>query len=447
MVIQQQPFPPSPQHDHASGSGKAARAGRTGSIEGDDQATAIRATEPDKPDGTDGANGTGDPNGAGPTGNGRDARRGNGRDSGVEMKYNTHPPPDTPFLYGFRYVLRYDDSEEELDQVPLTLEDVLHPELEDKVSQNDRHALFCHYLYATLRAHLRHDPSVVVMQDVPINWGVEEMKDHCPDVSVLQGVHTRFPDGVFPIKKSGGAPLLFIEVTSKSTRILDVDSEKREKNKYRQYAQVNVPWYLIIDLAKWKDRSKPPPVMLYRLKEQQGEQQEQQEKAEAGEQEQVFPNQPDSLLDGQKEHNGRELAEGEGEGEGEGETAPSEVATELVGGEGYAFPPAEDQPADARATLPLSQYEEILPDKQGWLWVKPVGLYLAPYDKGKLLLAWYDKDGRVLLDYEELTVQWEWERERAERAEQERETEARTRAEAEARLRELEAELRRLRGQ
>ncbi len=178
---------------------------------------------------------------------------------------DNHPPADNPYLYGFRYVFYEKNGEEAWDRVPLTLDDVLHPQLEDKVSQSDTHYLFCHYLYTILKARFSNNPTTVVMHDVPLNWGLADMGDHCPDVSVFHSVHTHYPKGVFDVKGSGGEPLLLIEVTSPSTRILDVDNERRKENKYRHYARIEVPWYLIVDAAKWKDADVAPPLMLYRL--------------------------------------------------------------------------------------------------------------------------------------------------------------------------------------
>jgi hypothetical protein len=45
------------------------------------------------------------------------------------------PTPEDPFPYGWRYVTIQRNGEEELLQVPLTLDDVLHPEEEDFVIQ------------------------------------------------------------------------------------------------------------------------------------------------------------------------------------------------------------------------------------------------------------------------------------------------------------------------
>ncbi len=51
-----------------------------------------------------------------------------------------NPVDPDPFRYGWRYVRRtLPDGRETLDQVPLTLEDVLHPEEEDATPEDTIH--------------------------------------------------------------------------------------------------------------------------------------------------------------------------------------------------------------------------------------------------------------------------------------------------------------------
>jgi Uma2 family endonuclease len=261
------------------------------------------------------------------------------------------PPSDDPFYYGFRYVWVERDGKEELEQVPLTLEDVLHPHYEDHVNQNDTHFQLCNYLYNVLRWRAHHDPTTRVLHDVQINWGVEGMKDHCPDIALFVGVHTHFPRGIFKVADSGGRVALVIEVTSPNTRLLDVAGTTREKNKHRQYAIVGVPFYVVVDYARQRE-GEAMPIFAYRL---------------------------------------------------------------MPGG-GYALLEADDA---------------------GRVWLEPARMLLGPLDDW---VAWYDEEGRAIEDYTEMVEA------RAE-AEAQAEAEARARAEAEARLRELEAELRRLRGE
>ncbi len=52
------------------------------------------------------------------------------------------PPRNDPFRYGWRYVLRgtAPNGQELWDQVPLTLDDVLHPEVGDFIVNSTAHA-------------------------------------------------------------------------------------------------------------------------------------------------------------------------------------------------------------------------------------------------------------------------------------------------------------------
>src|SRR4051812_27662294 len=59
------------------------------------------------------------------------------------------PPPaqEDPFRFGWRFVKRQrPDGSEELVQVPLTLEDVLHPEEGDHIPEDDLHSVERRYL-------------------------------------------------------------------------------------------------------------------------------------------------------------------------------------------------------------------------------------------------------------------------------------------------------------
>ncbi len=167
---------------------------------------------------------------------------------------------ETPFYYGYRYVARTTNGTVAWEQVPLSPEDVLHPQLEDRVSQSKNHVLICHYLTMILRAVLAHIPGIEVLSDVPIDWGVPGVRDHSPDVSVLEKVFCPPFKGVYRLKKTGGRPLLVIEVTSDSTRHLDVASKNAlAQTKFKHYAIVGVLVYIIIDEARRKPGH--PPVI------------------------------------------------------------------------------------------------------------------------------------------------------------------------------------------
>lgn len=152
------------------------------------------------------------------------------------------PADDDPFRYGWRYVRRRrPDGTEELDQVPLTLEDVLHPEEEDFRVHTDGHNEDCMYLKAVLKARLRDRPDALVLSDCRVDWGVPGLRAHGPDVAVFFGVKRRRDWGTFYVAREGARPQLVVEVTSPETRSTDVE------NKVEHYYRAGIPYYIIAD--------------------------------------------------------------------------------------------------------------------------------------------------------------------------------------------------------
>ena len=175
--------------------------------------------------------------------------------------------PEDPFPYGWRYVTIQRNGETELLQVPLTLDDVLHPEEEDFVIQLDEHFVLCKYLYEVLNWWLRDEPQTVVLCDMLIDWNKEGIRPHAPDVAVLREVQNRPHLTSYRLRETGGSPMLVIEVTSARTRHLDVQG-LRTPNKFQHYARVGIPIYVIGDLAKVeRDEEEIVPLIAYRLNE------------------------------------------------------------------------------------------------------------------------------------------------------------------------------------
>jgi hypothetical protein len=100
--------------------------------------------------------------------------------------------PGDPFRYGWRYVAHERaDGSVTYEQVPLTLEDVLHPQEGDHIMQNEEHIDWCFYLYAALRHLLRRDPLAVVFQDMLFLWDVPGLQGHSPDTGNSQLLQRR----------------------------------------------------------------------------------------------------------------------------------------------------------------------------------------------------------------------------------------------------------------
>lgn len=150
-------------------------------------------------------------------------------------------PPD-PYRYGWRYVQRKgEDGAMLTEQVPLTLEDVLHPREGDQVTHSDAHQRRRRYLCDVLEAQLARDPTAVVLDDVRIAWDVPDLGPHGPDIAVIPGVRARRNWSTFDVAAEGVRPALIIEITSPETAALD------RSTKLDEYDLAGVPLYVIID--------------------------------------------------------------------------------------------------------------------------------------------------------------------------------------------------------
>lgn len=163
----------------------------------------------------------------------------------VESRQKREPTPqEDRWYYGWRYVKQTGpDGQVKMVQVPLTEEDVLHPQEDDFIVQNDDHTRDCHYLKTILDAHLADRPGVHVFYDHRMDWGVEGIEPHGPDFAVVEG----FPEdwdgqrGTFRLTEFGARTLLVIEVTSPTTRRGDLNQ------KVTEYYQAGIPYYAVVD--------------------------------------------------------------------------------------------------------------------------------------------------------------------------------------------------------
>jgi Uma2 family endonuclease len=83
----------------------------------------------------------------------------------------------------------------------------------------------------------------LVLSDMIVDWGVEEVRSHSPDVSVFEDVDTPpvRQQGTFHLAEAGGRCVLVIELVSPHTRDNDVERKRAE------YHQVGVPLYILVD--------------------------------------------------------------------------------------------------------------------------------------------------------------------------------------------------------
>ncbi len=154
------------------------------------------------------------------------------------------PPANDPYYYGWRYVeRRLPDGRVEVDQVGLTLEDVLHPQEDDVIPERPLHELERAYLSGVFRTRLPGLNNGLVLSDCLVDWGVEDVRNHSPDVSVFEDLRNP-PDlnkGIFYLADSGGRCVLVLELVSPHTRPNDVDHKPPE------YHRVGVPLYIVVD--------------------------------------------------------------------------------------------------------------------------------------------------------------------------------------------------------
>jgi colicin import membrane protein len=162
---------------------------------------------------------------------------------------NAPVDPMDPFAYGWRYVPREQPyGSTQLVQVPLTLEDVLHPQEEDFRVHTDSHNENCRYLKTVLKARLAGTPGAVVLSDCRVAWDAEGKYGHGPDITVIFDVWDTDRDwGTFNVVHEKTRPALIIEVTSPTTRSTDL------VNKAREYAAERVPQYVVADIEETAD--------------------------------------------------------------------------------------------------------------------------------------------------------------------------------------------------
>jgi Uma2 family endonuclease len=158
--------------------------------------------------------------------------------------------PEGEFGYRLEKRIRADGSVE-YEQVPFTVEDVLHPEPDDVFPVRPQHAIDCRYLVSVFRvraaAELASVPIIYVSDDHSVDWGVHGQRNTSPDVALFAGLRQEVSplEGTFDLKASGGRCLLVVEVVSPDRR-----RENDVVHKVREYHAAGVPLYVIVDQEK-----------------------------------------------------------------------------------------------------------------------------------------------------------------------------------------------------
>lgn len=153
------------------------------------------------------------------------------------------PPGGDPFRLGWRYVPRtLPDGRTTVDQVPLTVDDVLHPQEGDFRVHSEEHWKDCEYLSTVFKSRVASDPEALVLADHRVAWDDPGVRPHGPDVAVYFGVDERQrPGATFDVDAEGTRPGVIVEIVSPETRDNDVVV------KLAEYSRVGVECYVIVD--------------------------------------------------------------------------------------------------------------------------------------------------------------------------------------------------------
>jgi hypothetical protein len=148
--------------------------------------------------------------------------------------------------YGYRDVPRtLPDGTTIWERVALTLEDLLHPEMNDHPMLSTAHVRDCVHLFNTARMLFAGIPGLLVLSDTGIFWDVAGLGHHAPDLALIFGVGDPERNrSTFDVSAEGVRPTLLLEVVSPSWRNNDVVT------KVAHYHLARVPYYLIVDREK-----------------------------------------------------------------------------------------------------------------------------------------------------------------------------------------------------
>lgn len=166
----------------------------------------------------------------------------------IDTRHDAQNPPAAldPFRIGYRYVPAVGpDGRERPVMVPLTEEDFLHPQEEDRFVANELHWVSMAYVRHAIEFVHRGRPGVRVFADHRIDWQVSGLLPHGPDVVAFENFWSDWDPsrGTLPVVDFDARVMAVLEVTSPETR--RVDFEK----KFQEFFDAGIPYYVILDVA------------------------------------------------------------------------------------------------------------------------------------------------------------------------------------------------------
>jgi Uma2 family endonuclease len=152
-------------------------------------------------------------------------------------------PKADPFPYGWRPKYVHLPSGEVIEeQIPLTPEDLLDPQLGDVVPQSGEHFDYAHSTAQVLRDRYSSQPDVYVAGDMKMLWGIPGLEEPAPDVAVIPRYRPReTPPSSFDVLAEGTRPCLVLEVVSPDL------AENDYVKKVEIYQQAGIPEYVLLD--------------------------------------------------------------------------------------------------------------------------------------------------------------------------------------------------------
>ena len=166
----------------------------------------------------------------------------------IETRHDAQDPPAAldPVRIGYRSVPTVGpDGRERTETVPLTEEDFLHPQEEDRQMLNALHTETVHYLRHAIGFANEGRSGFRVFCDHRIDWQVPGILPHGPDVVAFDNFYAEWDRlrGTLPVRDVGAEVLVVIEVTSEATRATDFEP------KFLEFYEAGIPYYVILDAA------------------------------------------------------------------------------------------------------------------------------------------------------------------------------------------------------